>query len=858
MSFEPLQTEMGDVNPIPFPISSIPGTPLHQLSPDRVNHQRLPHSPSLPSAPSGSPWANVENQRSHRHSVSSDVQSKVAFLNSIASPNASPTRPARKIQCGSPRKEPLLLEDSTASVSLQRAILAREEAQSNLTRTEAELEQFQSQVHIGFKRERMMAERIESLMEELQTARTKQASDKELYVKEIKKARKETYRAELANVQVREELKDARNGLKTAKAEIAHEKAEKEKARQEAFERAYALAGVMEEMELLKEKTKTFEQERESWILEQQRLLDLARERTPAPVIDVAIQTEAMEANTENHSSVISPEPQAMVQMLSTTRHNADLDQTPKASSLHGSRPASLRTYDEAFWPNNINHSRMLKRNHTTDEIFDKEMDGEPLALEEEIHMLKVQLKMARVESQELEKMVHFMDVQCQFKTCPCRVAEAEGKRFVHDFAYDKMQLQQHAAKKRKVREDERARILPPEPNLSGKGNIDSNQEIMEAAHIPLPQADPMELDLEDVSPNATAKLEELTQVLIEPATGLNQFSFSTSSVRDRPTTPKSKFNQSTTALDDLDLFNLSPPKYAPPRPSTSMGFLTQQSPIRLVPESPQTVKEKQGNQTSATAGRRDIGRPTKIALKQSSPLRHQQRVQTQVRPHSAMAGPVKSDCVASSRSTTSEPVSASPAATTVFPVTPVKQSRTQNPVGTGARHPIQGHARSNSKARPLPQSQPIPQKTIIQTTTKTTTVPLRDVGMEDPIPSPLPPSETADEGICEASSGLEDGSHVQRQTQPQAQKPFSSSTSSTSSNTPSNANYPNTPMSMSREEALEQIRARRDRARSVNLKQAGAKSAPGSAKRGLLLNGGIADKVDRRDISQASAPGRM
>ena len=73
--------------------------------------------------------------------------------------------------------------------------------------------------------------------------------------------------------------------------------------------------------------------------------------------------------------------------------------------------------------------------------------------------------------------------------------------------------------------------------------------------------------------------------------------------------------------------------------------------------------------------------------------------------------------------------------------------------------------------------------------------------------------------------------------------------------------NIPGTPVS--REAALAQIRARRDRARSVNLKKeaSGVRSAPGSARRGIALRDAFEKGREGREVSvasMASAPGRI
>ncbi|KAK5239226.1 hypothetical protein LTR40_014720, partial [Exophiala xenobiotica] len=182
--------------------------------------------------------------------------SKVAFLNSLAygtgtgSVQSSPTRPSRG--------------NANNNNALQRAVMGYEEAQASLATLTAELERAKEEMSSRKKRERMLAQRVDELLEDLQTEKKKRCRDQESYAKEIKRCRKEAYRAELAVVEARQDLQEARSELKRSQAEVQHEKVEKEKSRQESFERAYALAGVVGELEQLKDRLKVTEKERDA------------------------------------------------------------------------------------------------------------------------------------------------------------------------------------------------------------------------------------------------------------------------------------------------------------------------------------------------------------------------------------------------------------------------------------------------------------------------------------------------------------------------------------------------------------------------------------------------------------------
>src|SRR5689334_17193522 len=106
----------------PFKVPSVPGTPLYPLSSERINQQRIPQSPSLPAH-----LSDIDRklqQHNHHHHHPSDVQSKVAFLNSLSqsNQNLSPTRSQQQ-----------------SAAAAQRAILGREEAESALSAAQTQL-----------------------------------------------------------------------------------------------------------------------------------------------------------------------------------------------------------------------------------------------------------------------------------------------------------------------------------------------------------------------------------------------------------------------------------------------------------------------------------------------------------------------------------------------------------------------------------------------------------------------------------------------------------------------------------------------------------------------------------------------
>jgi hypothetical protein len=111
-----------------------PGTPLFQVSPDRVNQQRydLSGSPSLSLA-------------GGRHTRESSVAEKAAKFDTLAFQSKA-------------------LERKTNDAALKRAMLGREEAESEMRRYRDEARNLRKKLEEAASRERKVGERLESVM----------------------------------------------------------------------------------------------------------------------------------------------------------------------------------------------------------------------------------------------------------------------------------------------------------------------------------------------------------------------------------------------------------------------------------------------------------------------------------------------------------------------------------------------------------------------------------------------------------------------------------------------------------------------------------------------------------------------
>ena len=124
-----------------FKIPASPGTPLFPISPERANRRQLPQSPSLPNDLSA---INTDSFVSRHSRQSSDVQGKVAQFNNL-SKEATQRR-----------------KDNEAA--LVRAVVGREEAESETRRLKEETRALRKEVEEGRVRERRVGERMEAMM----------------------------------------------------------------------------------------------------------------------------------------------------------------------------------------------------------------------------------------------------------------------------------------------------------------------------------------------------------------------------------------------------------------------------------------------------------------------------------------------------------------------------------------------------------------------------------------------------------------------------------------------------------------------------------------------------------------------
>ncbi|KAH8819193.1 hypothetical protein F5884DRAFT_759841 [Xylogone sp. PMI_703] len=262
-----------------FKFPGSPGTPLHQISPERVNQRR-----SSIFDDTGSPTAT----RGGFHSRESSVHDKVAAFNSLALKGKD-------------------LERKTNDAALRRAMLGREEAESEMRRYKEEVKALRKQVEEGKEREKKVGERLESVMENYGRAKETHAHTQTLWEKEIRRAKKESFKSQSAVVKLQEELKASRNSLKRAQADIEEERERSTQREREAFAARYQAVGLQEELVQLTEKIKHLEQERDALktIAKNEEIARIAAEgRIPLPSLPQDDEFASPKKKRQSRSSI--------------------------------------------------------------------------------------------------------------------------------------------------------------------------------------------------------------------------------------------------------------------------------------------------------------------------------------------------------------------------------------------------------------------------------------------------------------------------------------------------------------------------------------------------------------------------
>lgn len=448
-----------------------PSKVLAPVSAQRMNQQALPDPKSLPPD-------LLQFQLKSSKGVS-EVQAKVALLNSLSRGNGQASTTS----------------STGTNAALQRAILGREEAESALVSVSAQLSEAQS-------RERRISERLESLLEELHSAKERQAHERVIFEKEIRKARKEAFRASSALVKMQEELKDSRAEIKALKDEVRSEREAKEKAEQEATERGDTLTSLTEEIGALKGKLQCVQASNE---------LDISNAQSQETLEN---STRAV-TSTEEDDGIESPCHERMrmherkIGRMSLAQKNAVMA-AARGSSLKRASELDESPLSDSGSFSDIYSVTPLKRQRIWSEFISPKQDEDTIAIDSpniKIQELRAKLQWEKQLRLEAEKTIEFMCLECQFKACRCRIAESEGRDYIYDAAYDK-----------KLKGGKNGKEEEGVP--SGEDHSSAASETRSSLHSRPPSGDPEEVEVAKLESDHEDEASEELLITFSPETG--------------------------------------------------------------------------------------------------------------------------------------------------------------------------------------------------------------------------------------------------------------------------------------------------------------------------------------------------
>ena len=213
----------------------------------------------------------------------------------------------------------------------------------------------------------------------MQRLKDTHSHSKTLYEKEVRRARKEAFKSSSALVNLQEELKTTRNRFTLMREEVEAQKRKVELREQETFAAQYQLVGLQEELEQQKGQVKVVEEEREmlkTSLKEEELARIAAQEKIPLP-------------RQIKNDEFSCPRKQKTPIRRDSAKENLG--------------PSLMEDCDEL----------------------------------DEVSRLKHELQTEKTQRVEVEALVHFMKMECQFKICSCRRAEKDGKTFIHDNRFD-------------------------------------------------------------------------------------------------------------------------------------------------------------------------------------------------------------------------------------------------------------------------------------------------------------------------------------------------------------------------------------------------------------------------------------
>ncbi|UKZ77261.1 hypothetical protein TrVFT333_004981 [Trichoderma virens FT-333] len=341
-------------------------------------------------------------------------------------------------------------ERKTADAALKRAMLGREEAEAEMRRLKDEARALRQEIEEGKERERRVGERLETIMENYGRAKETHAHTQALWEKEIRRARKENFKAQSTIVKLQEDIKSARASIQLIEESLQHEK-DRSHAReeqnlkaqstinqlQEEVKAAQAMAKLVEES-LQNERDRSLAREEQN--LKAQSTISQLQEDTKAAqsmtkLVEESLQTEREKSRAREQETFEAKyqasnlqdqleQALARVKLVEQERDAykvAAKNEEVARLAAEGRIPLPAEEADDEFAspPRKRRIASTIRCKDPRVSLSTMEIVSSA-ASELEIEQLTEQLQWERQRADRAQEMIEFMQAECQMHCCPC------------------------------------------------------------------------------------------------------------------------------------------------------------------------------------------------------------------------------------------------------------------------------------------------------------------------------------------------------------------------------------------------------------------------------------------------------
>lgn len=396
-------------------------------SPDRVNQRRDDNSKSN----SNTLFATLRTPGASADGLASPVHDKISQFNSMSMQSRQ-------------------LERKTADAALKRAMLGREEAEAEMRRLKDEARDLRQEIEEGKERERRVGERLETVMENYGRAKETHAHTQALWEKEIRRARKENFKAQSTIVKLQEDLKNTRAATKLVEESLQHEKDRSSAREEQNREAENTITKLQDDLRMVKAATKVVkdslrEEKDRSNAREQQRLkaestitklqADLKSAQAMNKLVEQSLEQEREKGRARDaelfevkyQASSLQDQLEQALERLKLVEQERDAYKVAAKNeevarlAAEGRIPLPAEQSDDEFAspPRKRRLASTIRCRDPRVSLSTMEVVSSA-ASELEIEQLTEQLQWERQRADRAQEMIEFMQAECQMHCCPC------------------------------------------------------------------------------------------------------------------------------------------------------------------------------------------------------------------------------------------------------------------------------------------------------------------------------------------------------------------------------------------------------------------------------------------------------